>query len=329
MGMGAKIFTAELARQNTHCNTAGVASGLHVNHRVTGGQDLADVVHARLFHGAMDHAGGRAAFRDVRRRNHSINGALRAGTHSPTKRFQPGVRHVVVKACGQGNLDAAAAQGGMGSGHSGQGNGRRGRLPLGENFAEPHQCRGNTVSVGLLAAKLHEGWLRHSALAKQPGASYLWRTSYLGTDAALHTNTHDAESPSGGPVTVHTSRGSLTASRVIVCVGHDLDYVHPDVAEPFEVNRCALAMALVRPVEPAAISRAVLTGTSMLRYPAFAETSAAAALRTELENSSPELLAIDANLMLTRRPDGTLLIGDSHHTETSLDPQLRPGQENH
>ncbi|AIY02318.1 hypothetical protein ART_2719 [Arthrobacter sp. PAMC 25486] len=179
-----------------------------------------------------------------------------------------------------------------------------------------------------LATAAREGWLRHSALAKQPGASYLWRTSYLGTDAALHTNTHDAESPSGGPVTVHTSRGSLTASRVIVCVGHDLDYVHPDVAEPFEVNRCALAMALVRPVEPAAISRAVLTGTSMLRYPAFAETSAAAALRTELENSSPELLAIDANLMLTRRPDGTLLIGDSHHTETSLDPQLRPGQEN-
>lgn len=159
-------------------------------------------------------------------------------------------------------------------------------------------------------------------LAQQPGVTFLWRTSYLGTDSALPTTMSDAGSSPTGPVTVHTSRGSLTASRVIVCVGHDLDYIHPEVAEPLEVNRCALAMALVRPVEPATISRAVLTGTSMLRYPAFAETSAAVALRSELENSSPELLAIDANLMLTQRPDGTLIIGDSHHTERTLDPFL-------
>lgn len=159
-------------------------------------------------------------------------------------------------------------------------------------------------AVGKLAA-----WL-----ATQPGVSFLWRTSYLGQS--------DAGSSPNGPVTVRTSRGPLTASRVIVCVGHDLDYVHPEVAEPFEVNRCALQMALVRPLEPASINRAVLTGTSMLRYPAFAQTTAAAALRTELENARPELLAIDANLMLTQRPDGTLLIGDSHHTETTLDPFL-------
>lgn len=157
-------------------------------------------------------------------------------------------------------------------------------------------------------------------LAARPGVCFHWRTSYLGLS--------DAGSSPDGPVTVRTSRGSLTASRVIVCVGHDLDYVHPEAAEPYEVNRCALQMALVRPLEPATINRAVLTGTSMLRYPAFAQTTAAAALRTELENTSPELLAIDANLMLTQRPDGTLLIGDSHHTETTPDPFLsEPVQE--
>lgn len=158
-------------------------------------------------------------------------------------------------------------------------------------------------AVGSLAA-----WL-----ATQPGVSFLWRTAYLGP----------VESTSaGGTVTVRTSRGPLSAARVIVCVGHDLDYVHPEVAESFEVNRCALQMALVRPARPLDIRRAVLTGTSMLRYPAFAQTAAAAALRTELEANSPELLAIDANLMLTQRPDGTLLIGDSHHTETTHDPFL-------
>lgn len=181
-------------------------------------------------------------------------------------------------------------------------------------------------AVGKLAA-----WL-----ARQPNVTFLWRTSYFGTDsqgapsggvaAATASSTSstvpDVGTPLRADVTVRTSRGTLTASRVIVCVGHDLDYVHPEVAEPFEVNRCSLQMALVRPTVPLAIRRAVLTGTSMLRYPAFAETSAAVELKKELAAGSPELLAIDANLMLTQRPDGTLLIGDSHHTETTQDPFL-------
>lgn len=177
-------------------------------------------------------------------------------------------------------------------------------------------------AVGKLAA-----WL-----AKQPNVTFLWRTSYFGTDpqgassdvvaATASSSASDAGTPLRSDVTVRTSRGTLTASRVIVCVGHDLDYVHPEVAEPFEVNRCSLQMALVRPAAPLTIRRAVLTGTSMLRYPAFAETSAAVELKKELAAGSPELLAIDANLMLTQRPDGTLLIGDSHHTETTQDPFL-------
>lgn len=161
-------------------------------------------------------------------------------------------------------------------------------------------------------------------LAKQPNVTFSWRTSYFGTDSqeSVSSATPDAGTSHRADVTVRTSRGTLTASRVIVCVGHDLDYVHPDVAEPFEVNRCSLQMALVRPATPLTIRRAVLTGTSMLRYPAFAETGAAEELKKELATNSPELLAIDANLMLTQRPDGTLLIGDSHHTETTADPFL-------
>lgn len=161
-------------------------------------------------------------------------------------------------------------------------------------------------------------------LAKQPNVTFSWRTSYFGTDGDGPASgaTPDAVTSSRTDVTVRTSRGTLTASRVIVCVGHDLDYVHPEVAEPFEVNRCSLQMALVRPAAPLTIRRAVLTGTSMLRYPAFAETAAAAELKKELAASSPELLAIDANVMLTQRPDGTLLLGDSHHTETTQDPFL-------
>lgn len=156
-------------------------------------------------------------------------------------------------------------------------------------------------------------------LGRQPRVGFLWRTSYLGVDSS----DTPGEGPSSvGPVTVRTSRGTIRAGRVIVCVGHDLDRVHPQLAEEFGVERCMLQMALVRPPASLQIRPAVLTGTSMLRYPAFAETGAAAELKRELAAKNPELLAIDANVMLTQRPDGTLIIGDSHRTDTTTDPFL-------
>ncbi|MDQ0278204.1 glycine/D-amino acid oxidase-like deaminating enzyme [Arthrobacter silviterrae] len=180
-------------------------------------------------------------------------------------------------------------------------------------------------------------------LGRQPRVRFLWRTSYFGagpgtghdagTGAGHDAGTgagpgagagagNDAGASSGGAVTVHTSRGPIRAGKVIVCVGHDLDRVHPELAEERQVDRCALQMALVRPPSGLNITRAVLTGTSMLRYPAFAETTAARELKRELAARNPELLAIDANVMLTQRPDGTLIIGDSHRTEATTDPFL-------
>lgn len=147
-------------------------------------------------------------------------------------------------------------------------------------------------------------------LATQPRITFMWQTSYFGSE----------EAATG--VKVSTSRGTLAAAKVLICVGHDLDYLFPEIANQHEIKRCSLQMALVKPADNYRINRAVLSGTSMLRYGAFAKTSAAVVLRKELEQNAPELLAIDANLMLTQRPDGTLIVGDSHHTELTQAPFL-------
>jgi FAD dependent oxidoreductase TIGR03364 len=151
-------------------------------------------------------------------------------------------------------------------------------------------------AVGALAA-----WL-----AGQPGVAFSWRTGYLGSDGGI----------------VRTTRGEFRAPRTIVCVGHDLDLLHPELAEQHEVQRCALQMARVDAPDGLVLGPAVLTGTSMLRYPAFAETDAAAALRLELAAEHPELLEIAANVMFTQRPDGTLIVGDSHRYAVTPDPFL-------
>lgn len=141
-------------------------------------------------------------------------------------------------------------------------------------------------------------------LAAQPGAEVRWATPVLGV----------------GEGVVHTAAGDLYARRVVVCVGHNLDRLLPDVAAEASVRRCALQMLQVRVPGGIDVPPAVLTGTSMLRYPALATTEGAAALRARWETERPDLLAADVNHMLTQRQDGDLVVGDTHHYARTLDP---------
>lgn len=142
-------------------------------------------------------------------------------------------------------------------------------------------------------------------LADQPGTTVWPNTSFVGSEDDV----------------VYTSRGPLRAEKTYLCTGHDLDYVAPELAEECAILRCALQMTLVE--DPGVrIEPAVLSGTSMLRYEAFSQTEAARGLREELTERSPDLLDIDANLMMTQRPDGTLIIGDSHEVRSTQEPFL-------
>ncbi|MCU1415371.1 MAG: hypothetical protein JWN80_2711 [Microbacteriaceae bacterium] len=147
-------------------------------------------------------------------------------------------------------------------------------------------------AVGTLAA-----WL------ESQGITFLWRTSYFGGD--------------------QTSRGPIRAGRTIVCVGHDLDYVYPELAAEHEIERCALQMTRIEAPGARRIAPAVLTGTSMLRYPAFTETTAAVALRAKIAADAPDLVSIGANVMFTQRPDGSIIAGDSHRYDATMDPFQR------
>ncbi len=143
-------------------------------------------------------------------------------------------------------------------------------------------------------------------LERQPGIDFRWRTAFLGASRGV----------------AETSRGRIRAERVIVCVGHDLDYLYPEVADANEVERCGLSMARVMPEHPVTFAAAILTGTSMLRYPAFTSTASSGLLRAELERADPDLIDIAANVMFTQRPDGSIIVGDSHAYGVTMPPFL-------
>lgn len=122
------------------------------------------------------------------------------------------------------------------------------------------------------------------------------------------------------PGKVHTSRGYLTAPRIIVAVGHDVDRHFPDLADEFAVQRCALRMLLVYNPHTRHIRPAVLSGFSLLRYEGFHTCPSFQAVRDRLTRNHPELVDIGLNLMYTQRPDGSLTIGDTHTYQRTLDP---------
>ncbi|WP_337831437.1 TIGR03364 family FAD-dependent oxidoreductase [Pseudonocardia sp. TMWB2A] len=123
-----------------------------------------------------------------------------------------------------------------------------------------------------------------------------------------------------GPVVVRTGRGEFRAHRVLLCVGHDLDRLVPGLADDAGLRRCVLQMLQVRPHTPLTIGPAVLTGSSMLRYPALSGTAGAAALRERWRTERPELLDAGVNHMLTQLPGGDLVVGDTHHYDRTPEP---------
>ena len=76
----------------------------------------------------------------------------------------------------------------------------------------------------------------------------------------------------------------------------------------------------VAPPGDVRIRPAILTGTGMLRYSALAAMPSVAAVRAEMEEHQAELLDQAVNLMLTQRPDGSLVLGDTHSYDRTHQP---------
>ncbi|RBP65083.1 FAD dependent oxidoreductase TIGR03364 [Brevibacterium sanguinis] len=117
-----------------------------------------------------------------------------------------------------------------------------------------------------------------------------------------------------------TSAGEFEAERVIVCVGHDLDHLQPELAARYEVTRCSLQMALAPAPDSLTTESAILTGTSLTRYDGFTAMPGHRELAEAIARSTPELVELGANIMFTMRPDGTVLLGDSHSYDITMPP---------
>jgi FAD dependent oxidoreductase TIGR03364 len=122
------------------------------------------------------------------------------------------------------------------------------------------------------------------------------------------------------PPRLETSRGIVEAETVIVCPGDDFHTLHPDRIAAYGLTRCKLHMMRLAPERFDARLPAVMSDLGLIRYLGYAELPAAAALKVKLVEEQGEHIANGVHLIVVRRSDGSLVVGDSHHYAATPDP---------
>jgi FAD dependent oxidoreductase TIGR03364 len=123
------------------------------------------------------------------------------------------------------------------------------------------------------------------------------------------------------PPSVTTTAGRVAAGCVVVCPGPDVMTLFPDAfAARAELTRCKLQMLRVRAPAGRRYGPALITGLSLRRYPSFSAQPASAEVEDRLQRERPELLAAEVHLIVTQRPSGDLIIGDTHEYGMAVSP---------
>jgi D-hydroxyproline dehydrogenase subunit beta len=140
-------------------------------------------------------------------------------------------------------------------------------------------------------------------LAREHGVTFRWETAVHALD----------------PPRVDTSRGPTCATAVVVCPGDDLVTLFPEQLAAARVGRCTLQM--LRLESPGfALPGTVMSDLSLLRYGGFASLPEAGALRRRLESEQHQHLQHGVHLIVAQGPDGSLVVGDSHHYDAAAEP---------
>jgi FAD dependent oxidoreductase TIGR03364 len=127
------------------------------------------------------------------------------------------------------------------------------------------------------------------------------------------------------PPAIDTTRGRWQTDMAVVCPGHDYQTLYPELLADYGLRRCKLQMLRTAP-QPAGwrLPCVLMSGLSLLRYPAFAQCPGLAELRRRLEVDKAETLRYGIHLIVSQSTSGELTIGDSHDyslTPSPFNPQ--------
>ena len=139
---------------------------------------------------------------------------------------------------------------------------------------------------------------RLAALLEQdPGARIIWRAPVKAVHAGL----------------VETDQAVVRAPLTVICPGPDYATLPAELRPRHPgLTLCRLQMLRVSTPGARRYVPALLTGLSLLRYPAFSAQPGFERVRLRIEAERPEMIAAGIHLIVTQLPGGDLILGDTH-----------------
>lgn len=120
----------------------------------------------------------------------------------------------------------------------------------------------------------------------------------------------DAQSNYSGAIVTLANRQRFQTGRVLICSGHEVRLLFPDVLAEAGLVVSKLQMLLAEPVAGLNLPGNILTGLTIRRYEAFQKCPSYASLSTP--DHYTELKKWGIHILFKQAVDGSIIIGDSH-----------------
>ncbi|QMW04100.1 TIGR03364 family FAD-dependent oxidoreductase [Spirosoma foliorum] len=122
----------------------------------------------------------------------------------------------------------------------------------------------------------------------------------------------DCQSTGSEATVTLSNREQFQAGRVLICGGHEVRLLFPDVLAKAGLVVSKLQMLLAEPVAGLNLPGNILTGLTIRRYEAFQECPSYATLSNQLPEHLVELKKWGIHILFKQAVDGSIIVGDSH-----------------
>ncbi|WP_020605474.1 TIGR03364 family FAD-dependent oxidoreductase [Spirosoma spitsbergense] len=122
----------------------------------------------------------------------------------------------------------------------------------------------------------------------------------------------DVQSKADGAVVTLSNRQRFEAGQVLICSGHEVRLLFPEVLASAGLVVSKLQMLLAAPVAGLNLPGNILTGLSIRRYEAFQECPSYEQVAASAPADRAELKKWGIHILFKQATDGGIIVGDSH-----------------
>ena len=131
-----------------------------------------------------------------------------------------------------------------------------------------------------------------------------------GVDYRSGSTVIDVQSNHSGAIVKLATKQRFQAGRVLICSGHEIRLLFPEVLAAAGLVVSKLQMLLAEPVAGLILPGNILTGLTIRRYEAFQECPSYAGIKTPAHLT--ELKKWGIHILFKQATDGSIIVGDSH-----------------